>query len=161
MNIKFQSSVLFVKDIKTSRHFYEEVLGQKVLMDHGPHVAFVGGFAIWEADYAHETIFGRPSSEMGPLGRENCELYFETEDLDAAWVRLSEAGVEFVHPIQEQPWGQRGFYLRDPDGHLVDLGEPMPVVIGRFLAQGMSVEEVVKRTFMPLEVVRQIAESGT
>lgn len=40
MEIKLVSSVLFVKDIQASRHFYETVLAQKVLMDHGPNVGF-------------------------------------------------------------------------------------------------------------------------
>lgn len=158
MTIKFQSSVIFVKDVEASRRFYEELLGQEVLMDHGPNVGFVGGFAIWQADHADQMIFRRPSSERGQLGRGNCELYFEADDLDAVWARLSEAGVQVVHPLREQPWGQRVFHLYDPDGHIVEFGEPMPVVIQRFLAQGMSAEEVAQRTSMSPEIVQQIAE---
>ena len=160
MSIKFQSSVIFVKDIEASRRFYEELLGQEVLMDHGPNVAFVGGFAIWQVDHAYQMIFERPSDEKGQLGRGTCELYFEDDDLDATEARLSDAGVQFVHPVREHPWGQRVFRLYDPDGHIVELGEPMPVVIQRFLAQGMSAEEVAQRTSMPPEVVQQIAESA-
>lgn len=157
MSIKFQSSVIFVRDIEASRRFYEELLGQEVLMDHGPNVGFVGGFAIWQVDHADQMIFERSSSEEGQLGRENCELYFEADDLDAVWARLSDADVQFVHPVREHPWGQRVFRLYDPDRHIVELGEPMPVVIHRFLAQGMSAEEVAQRTSMPPEVVQQIA----
>ena len=160
MTIQFQSSVIFVKDIEASRRFYEELLAQKVLMDHGPNVAFVGGFAIWQVDHACQMIFERPSSEGDQLGRENCELYFEADDLDAVYARLSDAGVRFVHPVREHPWGQRVFRFYDPDGHIVELGEPMPVVIQRFLAQGMSVEEVAQRTSMPPEIVQQIAEAA-
>ena len=158
MSITFQSSVIFVKDIKASRHFYEDLLGQEVLMDFGPNVGFVGGFAIWQVDHAYEMIFGKPSDETSQLGRGNLEVYFETDDLDAAWARLSGADVEFVHPLREHPWGQRGFRSCDPDGHIVELAEPMPAVIRRFLAQGMSAEEIAKRTFMPVEVVQQIRE---
>ena len=158
MTIKFQSSVIFVKDIEASRRFYEELLGQEVLMDHGPNVAFVGGFAIWQVDHAYQMIFECPSDEKDQLGRSNCELYFEADDLDATEARLSDADVQFVHPLREHPWGQRVFRLYDPDGHIVELGEPMPVVIQRFLAQGMSAEEVAQRTSMPPEIVRQIAE---
>ena len=84
-------------------------------------------------------------------------LYFETDQLDAMWTRLSEAGVQIVHPLVEQPWGQRVFRVYDPDGHIVELGEPMPAVIQRFLSQGMSVEQIAQRTSMPPEIVRQIA----
>ena len=158
MTIKFQSSVIFVKDVEASRRFYEELLGQEVLMDHGPNVGFVGGFAIWQVDHAHQMIFGRSPDERSQLGQGNCELYFEADDLDAMGARLSDAGVQFVHPLREQPWGQRVFRLYDPDGHIVEFGEPMPVVIQRFLAQGMSAGEVAQHTSMPPEIVQQIAE---
>jgi uncharacterized Zn finger protein len=95
------------------------------------------------------------------LGQDNFELYFETEDLDAIWTRLSNASVEVVHPVHEQPWGQRVIRVYDPDGHIVEVGEPMPLVIARFLAQGMAAEEVAERTLMPLEVVQQIGENAT
>ncbi len=157
MDTKFQSSVIFVKDIKASRQFYEGLLGQKVLMDHGPNVGFEGGFAIWQADHARQTIFGRSPGEASRLGHENCELYFETNDLDALLTRVSNAGVQFVHPLREQPWGQRVFRLYDPDGHIVEVGEPMPVVISRFLAQGMTVEQIAQHTSMPTEIVQAIA----
>jgi hypothetical protein len=62
--------------------------------------------------------------------------------------------------LREQPWGQRVFRVYDPDGHIVEIGEPMPVVIQRFLAQGMSAEEAAERTSMPLEIVQKIAESA-
>jgi hypothetical protein len=52
------------------------------------------------------------------------------------------------------------FRVYDPDGHIVEIGEPMPVVIHRFLAQGMSAEEAAERTSMPLEIVQKIAESA-
>ena len=29
-----------------------------------------------------------------------------------------------VHPIRTEPWGQRVFRLLDPDGHIVEVGEP-------------------------------------
>jgi hypothetical protein len=63
-----------------------------------------------------------------------------------------------VHPVVEQPWGQRVFRVYDPDGHVVEIGEPMDAVIRRFLEQGMTVEEAAPRTSMPLEIVRAIAK---
>ncbi len=159
MSIKFQSSVIFVKDIEASRRFYEELLEQQVEMDFGPNVGFVGGFAIWQVEHAYQMLFGHAPEDDRQLGRENLELYFESEELDTVSARLSEASVQFVHPIREQPWGQRVFRVYDPDGHTVEIGEPMPVVIQRFLSQGMSAEEVAERTFMPLEIVQQIAGS--
>lgn len=146
MGIVFQSSVIFVKDIKTSRRFYEDLMGQKIAFDFGENVSFAGGFAIHEADHISQIMFGRPARDVEHLGCENFELYFETDDLDAVLQRLSDAGVQFVHSVREQPWGQRVFRCYDPDVHIVEIGEPMQAVIRRFLAQGMSEEETARRS---------------
>jgi catechol 2,3-dioxygenase-like lactoylglutathione lyase family enzyme len=161
MTIQFQSSVLFVRDIQASRRFYEELLGQEVEMDFGANVGYKGGFAIWQVDSAFEMVFERPADAEARLGRDNFELYFESPDLEVVWARLSSQEVEVVHPLREQPWGQRAIRIFDPDGHIVEIGEPMPIVIARFLAQGMKAEAVAERTFMPLEFVQQVAESTT
>lgn len=48
------------------------------------------------------------------------------------------------------------FRVADPDGHLVEVGEPMPRVVARFAAEGLSVEVIAERTSMPVEIVRRI-----
>ena len=159
MSITFQSSVVFVEDIAASRRFYEDLLGQEVTFDFGENVSFAGGFAIQKADHIGPIIFGRPLAGAGPLGRENFELYFEAEDLNAVVGRLTKASVEFVHPGREQPWGQRVFRVYDPDRHIVEVGEPMSAVVMRFLRQGLSEEEAAQRSSMPLEIVQQFAEN--
>ena len=159
MEIAYQSAVIFVRDLPASRRFYEELLRQTVIMDHGPNIAFEGGFALWQVDHASQIIYGRAPGDAGPLGRENFEFYFESTDLDAVWGRLQAAGVSPVHPIRTQPWGQRVLRVHDPDGHVVELGEPMPIVIHRFLNEGLSCEEVAERTSMPLEIVKAIHQT--
>jgi hypothetical protein len=78
-------------------------------------------------------------------------------DIETVVARLVDADVPVVHPLREQPWGQHVIRFYDPDGHVVEIGEPMPAVISRFLGQGLSVEEVARRTSMPLEIVQQMA----
>ncbi|MBN1579916.1 MAG: VOC family protein [Anaerolineae bacterium] len=155
--ITYQSSVIFVQDMIASRHFYEALLGQQVDMDFGLNVGFKAGFALWQVDHAFQMIYEHAPEKVGPLGRQNYELYFETADLEAASTRLLEAGVVFLHPLREQPWGQRAFRVYDPDGHIVELGEPMPAVIVRLFGEGMSAKAVAERTGMPLDIVKQIA----
>ena len=160
MDIEFGGSVIFVKDVEASRRFYEDLLGQKVKEDFGRYVGYEGGFGIWEADFAHQLIYDKPPEESAPLGRRNLELYFETGDIEETWSRFSEADIKLVHPMIEQPWGQRVFRLYDPDGHIVEIGEPMPVVIKRFLDKGMSPEDVSEATSMPLEFVKMVARGA-
>jgi uncharacterized glyoxalase superfamily protein PhnB len=48
-------------------------------------------------------------------GSNNVELNFETEELDDMYNELKQLKVEFIHEIQEAPWGQRGITLYDPN----------------------------------------------
>ena len=91
-------------------------------------------------------------------GREHFELYFETAELDAVWQRLTSEGLPVVHEIRTQPWGQRCFRVRDPEGYLVEIGEPMSVVAGRFLSQGFSVAETAKKTMLPESMIEAIRD---
>lgn len=156
MDINLVSSVLFVADMADSRRFYEEVLGQQVLMDHGPNVGYKGGFALWQKDHAGQMVFGGKAPEDVPAKKMAAELYFETAELDEVFHNLQENRVEFLHPLMEQPWGQRVTRFYDPDGHIIEIGEPMNCVIKRMHSQGLTADEITRRTFMPLEIVNQI-----
>ena len=157
MDIAYRSCVIFVQDIAVSRRFYEELLGQAVEMDFGPSVDLQDGFNLWQIDHAFQTVYARAPDTAERLRQGNHELHFETADAKALSERLSKAGVEFVHPLREMPWGKRIFRVRDPDGHTVAVGEPMTAVIARLLDEGMSAQAVAERTGMPLEIVQQIA----
>jgi uncharacterized glyoxalase superfamily protein PhnB len=162
MDIKYRTALLFVKDVALSRAFYEKYLHQTVEYDFGENVSFHGGFAIHDAEHISHLLFDRPNPYTdGKLGKENFELYFECEELDRVFDNLAEYGVTFVHPLREQPWGQRVCRFYDPDGHIVEVGEPMAAVIRRYLKEGKTAPEVAERTSMPLAEVLQIqSETG-
>lgn len=155
MRLKYSSAVLMVKDIAISRKFYEQLLGQPVQMDHGECVSF-GGFALWDSQYAHQVMKLAPATEARSS---RFELYFESEELDVVRQTLLAVGTSFVHDIVEQPWGQRVLRAFDPDGHIVEIGEPMEFVIRRYLRQGMLPAAVSQRTSMPLEIVEQLSKT--
>lgn len=157
MPLKFISSVLFVKDIQAARHFYEDLLQQKVENDFGLSIGYVGGFSIWQGEHAYQSIFAASADGALPFGRQNAELCFETEDVEALCAALAQANVAFVHPVHEQGWGQRVFRVYDPDGHILEIGEPMTAVIRRLLSLGKSIDEVTRQTAMPREIVEAIA----
>jgi uncharacterized glyoxalase superfamily protein PhnB len=62
--------------------------------------------------------------EREPFGRHNLLLYFEDDDIDACFARLS-GRVQLIHPLVRQVWGQRVFRFYDPDRHAVEIGEPL------------------------------------
>ena len=47
--------------------------------------------------------------------------------------------------ILEAGWGQRSIRFYDLDGHIIEVGENMKMVVKRFLDSGMSMEETSKR----------------
>ena len=123
--MRFVNPLPFVKAIGRSKHFYSEVLGLRVLEDHGNFIRYEDGFALHDGLSLHRTIFGKEPEGRAPFGRRNCVLYFEAEDLDAAFARIKEQ-VDLIHAIETQSWGQRVFRFYDPDQHIIEVGEPMP-----------------------------------
>jgi catechol 2,3-dioxygenase-like lactoylglutathione lyase family enzyme len=121
--LRFVNPLPFVADIARSKAFYQTLLQLRVIEDHGNFVMFEGGFAIHDGKSLHQTVFGRPQIDAGLYGRENLVLYFETDDLLAAFHRI-DGNADIIHPIQTQDWGQRVFRLWDPDRHIVEIGEP-------------------------------------
>lgn len=148
--MQYCAALLAVRSIEAAKTFYQEVLGQKIVLDHGTNVTFAGGFALQEG-FAELVGFPADNVHWKPW---NGELYFESEDLEADAARVKGAGVELVHDVKEYPWGQRVLRFFDPDGNLIELGESMRSVGLRYLAQGMSEEEVAQRTQHPIAVVR-------
>ena len=150
---RLSAFVLFVSNIEQSKRFYQNILGLEIAMDLGINVGFTNGLALWQKDYALNVIHG---TKTPPVKGNDVEIYFETGAIDRAWEAARSQGVEVVHEPREQRWGQRVFRVCDPDRFIVEFGEPMPVVILRMQREGMTEEDIVKKTTMPTEIVHQV-----
>jgi len=158
MDIQHRSVVLLVKDLPAARRFYEEVMGLKVSMDLGVNIEFAPGtFALWQWEYARKVIFRPPYGDRQAQHNYHAEVYFETAQIEEAARRLESAGVVWIHRVEEMPWAQRTLRFYDPDGNIIEVGEPMDAAVLRLLAAGLSLEAVAQRTSMPLEVIQKIA----
>jgi catechol 2,3-dioxygenase-like lactoylglutathione lyase family enzyme len=51
-------------------------------------------------------------------------VHFRSDDLDATFETVRDAGAEIVQEPTEQPWGTRDFAVRDPSGNLVRIDQP-------------------------------------
>ncbi|MBC5581147.1 VOC family protein [Anaerofilum sp. BX8] len=150
--MKFELPLLAVQDVEVSKKFYKQLFGQEVVLDLGKNVTFSGGFAIQE-DFAWLTDID-PDSVVRKS--HNMELYFEVEDFDAFLHLLEQhSEVKLVHPPKKHDWQQRVVRIYDPDLHMIEIGESMEVIAKRYLAQGLSAEEVAKIIQHPVEFVRQ------
>lgn len=145
--------VLFVSDIERSKQFYRDLLGLEIGMDIGINVGFTNGLGLWQKDFALNVIHGKKTF---PVKGNDIEVYFETGSIDKVWEAVCSQGVEIIHEPREQPWGQKVFRVYDPDRFIVEFGEPMPTAILRMHCEGMTEEEIAKKTTMPAEVVRRV-----
>lgn len=155
--MQYICSLIVVKDIEESRDFYEQVLGQKVKYDFGENVQFEGGFAIHLGEH-YKKLLGDGHGEIKKKAH-NFELYFETDEVESIYNRLKNEGIEFIHELREQPWGQRVIRFYDPDYHIVEVGESMEAVVLGYYSSGMNSEEISIRTSMPQEFVEKTIHS--
>jgi catechol 2,3-dioxygenase-like lactoylglutathione lyase family enzyme len=156
MDLKTCSTALFVKDIETSKKFYIDLLGMSKDLDFGKNVIFKNGFAIWEIQKNHiiPKSLGLDSISDPKINR--FELYFETENLSDILKTLKNKNVKFLHQIHDEPWGQQTIRFFDPDNHLIEIGESMRQFVSRFYNQGLTIEQVSKRTSVPVEDVKRL-----
>lgn len=151
--MKFMSFMIVVSDMAASLKFYQDLLGEKVVMDMGANVTLSSGYALQTRDSWAQFI-EKPISELR-AGGNNAELYYETEDLDGFLDKLKGFPVELVHPAKEHPWGQRGVRFYDPDYNMIEVAEPIENMVRRFFQQGMTPEQVSQRTGIPLEALME------
>ncbi|PRX97784.1 VOC family protein [Allonocardiopsis opalescens] len=49
------------------------------------------------------------------------DMSVEVDDVDAVHAAVRTAGAEIVYPLSDEEWGVRRFFVRDPDGRVVNV----------------------------------------
>ncbi|QXJ22122.1 VOC family protein [Actinomadura graeca] len=49
------------------------------------------------------------------------DMSVEVDDVDAAYAAMRESGAEIVHTLRDEEWGVRRFFVRDPNGRVVNV----------------------------------------
>ena len=146
--MKYVCTVISVADISIARKFYEELFGLEVYQDYGKNIAFSCGLALqqdfdWLVSIPKEKVLKKSN---------NAEVVFEEQDFDGFLNRLKEyPEIEYLGEVIEHSWGQRVIRFYDLDGHLIEVGEDMKMVVRRFLNTGMTMEEVSERMDVSIE----------
>jgi lactoylglutathione lyase len=118
--------VLVVADVDRAVEFYVDGLGLELGHRSGPYAQLATGatrVALYERAAMAETL-GRQlvaPSEDAP----GFELGFKVADCDAAYGELVGRGATPAVEPTDRPWGQRTAYIRDPDGHLIELAQDL------------------------------------
>jgi lactoylglutathione lyase len=125
--------ILFVKDVSASLAFYEKAFGLTRRFFHEDNGKAYGELETGAARLAFGS-FELANSHLKERGvgasldkaAAGFEIALATSDVAALYARALEAGATAVSEPATKPWGQTVAYLRDEDGHLVEICTPMP-----------------------------------
>jgi catechol 2,3-dioxygenase-like lactoylglutathione lyase family enzyme len=121
-------SALYVADLAASRQFYADVLGADILLDTHRLVALAVGDSVLLLFHRGSTMEPQPTpgGVVPGHGAEGVQhlAFAVTADVLPAWrERLESAGV-VIESVVDWPAGGRSLYVRDPDGHSIELATP-------------------------------------
>lgn len=89
-NINFEGILLTVKDLNTSRSFYEKYLEQVSLYDHdydGQMVCYASGISL-APEKVYETWLSEGTKFQTIRKNNSSQLYFETENIDELYEKI-------------------------------------------------------------------------
>lgn len=154
--MKYQGVCIAVKDVKLSKRFYQELFKLEVFQDYGINVSFGGLSLQQEFDW----LLGIPKDSIMKQSH-NMELYFEEDNFDEFVEKLEQRhDIKYLgEGVKEAKWGQRAIRFYDLDGHVIEVGENMKMVIKRFLDSGMSLEETSERMEVSISDLETILHS--
>ena len=100
------------QDPAAGAEFYSEVLGLEVVMDQG-----------WIVTYAAPD---NPAAQISVMRYDatapvHPDASVEVDDVDAAHAAAQRLGCEIVHPLTDEPWGVRRFFVREPSGKVLNV----------------------------------------
>lgn len=151
--MRYCCTVLSVSDISKARSFYEDIFGLEVYQDYGRNILFSCGLAL-QQDF--DWLIGVPKDKVYKKSN-NVEIAFEEYDFDGFLQKLKgNPSIAFLGEVVEHDWGQRVIRFYDLDGHLIEVGEEMKMVIERFISNGMTLEEVSKRMDVSVDDLQKL-----
>ncbi len=155
MAVTFHSAVIFVRDINVSETFYHEVLDQEKEFDFGTNILFKSGLSLWQIKAGHEIESIAGSS----TDKNTFELYFETEDIAGSVRKIQSAGVEMLHGLKTESWGQQTIRFFDPDHHLIEVGESLSTFVIRIFRETGSIDATAGITGVDKDTIQRIVSS--
>lgn len=107
------STCFCTDDVDACREFYTRYFSAKAIFDCGWYVNLC-------IDKNGSTIqFTQPQESMPTFGGAGVVLNFKVDDVDTEYSRLTESGLKIAMPLEDHPWGDRGFSVIDPIGNSV------------------------------------------
>jgi catechol 2,3-dioxygenase-like lactoylglutathione lyase family enzyme len=112
MRAKHIMSNLPVADVDAAKSFYTDYLG---LSTEGFNMGWVARYTSPDGG-ANVQLVTRDASAP-----EDSVISVLTDDVEGAYEEAQALGYEIVHPITTEPWGVRRFFVRAPDGNVINI----------------------------------------
>lgn len=103
---------LRVADIEAAKRFYADYLG---LADEQFNLGWVARLASADGRAAVQLV------TRDATAAEDSVISVATDDIESAYAEAKERGYEIVHPLTDEAWGLRRFFVRAPDGNIVNV----------------------------------------
>lgn len=101
-----------VADVEAAKGFYTDFLG---LSTEEFNMGWVARYTSPETGAVVQLVSQDASAPVSPL------ISALVQDVDEALAEAQERGYEIVHPLTTEPWGVRRFFVRAPDGTVVNV----------------------------------------
>jgi catechol 2,3-dioxygenase-like lactoylglutathione lyase family enzyme len=96
-----------------SRAFYNDVIG----LDGGEGLDWILFFGTDQAEVQLSVMKLDIKAHVHP------DVSIEVDDVDAVYDRARAAQAEIVYPLTDEEWGLRRFFVRDPNGAVINVTE--------------------------------------
>lgn len=111
MKINNLSAAFTTEKVEQSRDFYIKYFGAKVTFDCGWYVNLQFG------DESSTLQFMSPQRPGQQFSNSVGLMYnFSVADVDEEHKKLTDAGLKVIVPLEDHPWGDRGFAVKDLNG---------------------------------------------
>jgi catechol 2,3-dioxygenase-like lactoylglutathione lyase family enzyme len=100
-----------VPDIAATKSFYTDYLG---LSTEDFNMAWVARYTSPDTRANVQLVTHDATAPEDPV------ISVHTDDIEAAYDEAQEHGYEIVHPLTTEAWGVRRFFVRAPDGNIVN-----------------------------------------
>lgn len=115
MNPQALSTCFCTPDVDACRAFYRKHFAASIAFDCGWYLSLRFG------SDGPTVQFMEPRDDRPVFGGAGVVLNFMVEDVDAEHARLTGEGLAVLSPLEDHPWGDRGFSVADPIGNVLYL----------------------------------------
>ena len=111
MRAREVSSAFTTDNVKETGDFYKKHLGAKITFDCGWYINMEFGTS------SATLQFMSPQRPEHHLSSSAGLIYnFHVDDVNGEYERIKNEGIDIIIPLEDHPWGDRGFGIKDPNG---------------------------------------------